>query len=358
MYPVDNELFSEPLIDYLKDRGWTVMESEPDIAVLRKLLDDQEEEIVLPKDRTYVDYHQRIQEAIQYLAKQEHSSVREIIEEVLLQKWDVLRIRIRGERIGSGCIPYLDKGIIEEGVRKVLFAAARSVRDPKPYFKRLYSAAAEQWMNKCRSAVPEAGSYILTLRLPLEKDSEDLPFSRRVAEYLMKSLGKLIELSEKADFLDEKEEFRLNANLCLGLAEMKPDESPINFDFDMKWSSEIPVTDQIPAKVEIQDRHFPSIVRIGQKLKPQTEVNHDLFIGKVLTLHGEADEHGNMQGEATLTLLTDEPQTKAKILFGPEFYAIACDAHKQNQYVRISGVLLERPRCSDLKDISLFEIIK
>lgn len=358
MYHAENELFSEPLIEYLRNRGWILKESEPDIAVLRKFLDDGEEEIVLPRDRTYADYRQRIVEAIQFLARHEHSTEKDIIEGMLLQKWDVLRIRISGDRIGTGCISYLDKGIIEEGVRKILFASARSVHDPKPYFKRLYSVPAEQWMKKCRAVAALSGSYILTVRLPLEGDSEEPPFSRKVAEYLMTSLGRLIQLAQNADLSVENEEPHLNANLCLGLAEMKPDEAPIYFDFEMRWSSEIPINRNVPAKVEIQDHHFPSIMRIGQKLKPQTEVNQDVFVGKVLTLHGEADEHGNMQGEATLILLMDDQQTKAKVFFGPEFYSIACDAHKQNQYVRILGSLSEKPRYSDLKDVSLFEMIK
>jgi len=140
-------------------------------------------------------------------------------------------------------------------------------------------------------------------------------------------------------------------------AEMKPDDASINFDFEIKWSSEIPADSNIPVKVEIQDHHFSSIMRIGQKLKPQTEVTQNVFIGKVLTLHGEADEHGDMQGEVTLVLLTDEQQTKAKTFFESKFYVVACDAHKRNQYVRISGALSEKPRCFDLKDVSVFEVV-
>jgi hypothetical protein len=357
MYPAENELFSEPLIEYLKNRGWSQMESEPDIAVMRKIFGDQEEEIMLPRDRSYVDYHERILEAIQFLAQKEQRPEKYIIEDLLLPKWDVLRVRIKGDRIGSGCISYFDKGIIEEGFRKVLLASARSIHDPKSYFKRLYSASGEQWMKKCRSTVPELGSYILTVRLPLETDSEERPFSRRVAEYLMTSLNQLVELSEKPD-LSGKEDLFLNANFCLGLAEMKPDEAPIHFEFEMNWSDEIPVDEKVPNKIEIQDRYFPSIVRIGQKLKPQTEINKDLFVGKVLVLHGEADDQGQMQGEVTLTLLMDEQQIKAKVYFDSDFYSIACDAHKKNQYIRISGVLSEKPRYSDLKDVSKFEIIQ
>jgi hypothetical protein len=359
MYPANTELFSEPLIDYLGNRGWTLMESEPDIAVLRKIFMDQEEEIILPRDRTYADYRQRILEAIQFLAKHEQTSEEDIIGELLLQKWDVLRIKIKGDRIGSGCISYLDKGIIEEGMRKILFASARSVLDPKPYFKRLYSTNAEQWMRRCRAGAPESGSYVLTVQLPLQEDldHQEIPFSRRVAEYLMTSLGQLALLSEHSDLSVIKADPFLNANFCLGLAEMKPDDSPIHFDFEMKWSPEFPVKKNIPARIEILNHHFPSIMRMGQKLKPQTEVNQDVFVGKVLTLHGEADEQGNMQGEATLVLFMDEEQVRAKVFFGFEFYALACDAHKQNRYVRISGILSEKPRCSDLNDVSLFEVI-
>lgn len=359
MHHADTEFFSETLIDFLMKRGWSLMASEPDIAVLRKVISDQEEEIVLPIDRAYADYRQRVLEAIQFLAKQERCSQRDIIDELLLQKWDVLRIRINGDRIGQGWISYLDKGSIEEGVRKLLFASARFVSDPKPYFKRLYSTSAEQWMKRCRAGPAESGSYILSVQLPLQEDldSAEYPFSRRVTEYLMTSLSQLAELSEHPDLSTDGVDPFLNANFCLGLAEMKPDESLIHFDFEMKWSSEIPVKKNIPARVEIRDHQFPSIMRIGQKLKPQTEVNQDLFVGKVLTLHGEADEHGNMQGEATLVLFMDEQQAKAKVFFGSEFYSIACDAHKQNRYVRVSGILSEKPRCSDLKDVSLFEVI-
>ncbi len=359
MYHAEAELFSEPLIDYLRHRGWTLMESEPDIAVLRKFFDDHEEEIILPRDRTYVDYRHRIMEAIQFLAKYEHSSINSIVNELLLSKWDILRIRISGDRIGTGYISYLDKGIIEEGVRKVLLASARYVLDPKGYFKRLYSTSVEQWMKSCRAGTAESGSYILTVQMPLQEDLDNfkVPFSRKVTEYLMTSLSHLVELSKQPDLLDEKAELNLNANLCLGLAEMKPDEAPIHFDFEMNWSSEIPVRGDIPDKIEIHDHYLSSIMNIGQKLIPQSKENQDVFIGKVLTLHGEADEHGKMQGEATLVLFMDEQQTKAKVFFGSNFYSLVCDAHKQNQFVRISGVLSEKPRCSELRDVSLFEVI-
>ena len=358
MRSVDVELLSEPLIDYLSHHGWMLMDTEPDIAVLRKNFGGQyEEEIVLPRDRAYVDYDQRIVEAIRFLANLEGCSERDIVEELLPQKWDILRIRITGDRIGAGWISYLDKGNIEEGVRKILFAAARFVLDPRPYFKTFYSTPAEQWLKKCRAKPPESGSYILTIQMPLqEEDNQKIPFSRKVAEYLMISLQQLIECSERPDFSLNKES-SLNANLCLGLAEMKPDESIVHFDFEMKWSTGVPVNRKVPSKVELRNHHFPSIERIGQQLKPQTEISEDLFIGKVLGIDGKPDEYGNMQGEAIFSLFMVEQQIKAKAFLKPEFYKIASDAHIQNQYVQIYGNLFEKPRCSDLKDVSLFKII-
>ncbi len=358
MYHAENEIFSEPLIEYLKHKGWELMESEPDIAVLRKLFDNQEDEIVLPRDRSYVDYHLRIKEAIRFLAGYEHTTEKGIIEELLHEKWDTLRIRISGDQIDNGSISFFNKRIIEEGMRKILLASACSVQNPKLYFKRLYSSTAEQWIKKCRSSADMSGSYILTVRFPLEDDSEDskMPFSRKVGEYLMTSLSSLVYLSEKPDLAINVQD--LNANFCLGLAEMKPDEASINFDFEMNWSSEVPLNETIPSKVLIEDRYFSSVVRIGQKLIPQAEVNQDVFVGKVLSLHGLPDETGNVQGEVVLILLVDEQQTRAKASLKSEFYSQACDAHKRNGYVRISGALSEKPRCSDLKEISHFAILE
>jgi hypothetical protein len=173
MHPADAEFFSEALIDYLKSRGWSQMESGSDIAVLRKEGIDQEEEIVLPKDRTYADYQQRVQEAVQCLAKHEGRLAGEIIKELL----------------------------------------------------------------------------------------------------------------------------------------------------------------------------------------PRSDVSQEIFVGKVINLQGKADEQGTMQGEATLALFIDDKEIKAKAVFASEFYSLACDAHKQNHYVRISGTLSEKPRGSGFKDVSSFEII-
>jgi hypothetical protein len=139
---------------------------------------------------------------------------------------------------------------------------------------------------------------------------------------------------------------------------MKPNEAPINFGFEMSWSAGIPLNGSIPSKVMIDDRCFSSVIRIGHKLMPQAEVNQDVFVGKVLSLHGLPDDTGNMQGEATLILLLDEQQTKAKAFLGSEFYSQACDAHKHNNYIRISGILSEKPRCSDLNEISHFAILE
>jgi hypothetical protein len=347
MSHADTELFSEPLIEYLQKLDWHLALSEPDIAVLRKEIDGQEEELLLPIDRRFADYQQRVLEAIWALAKYERISEKSILEDLLFQQWDVLRIRITGEKIGVGFIPYLEKTVIEENVKKVLLAAASYVAEPKPYFKRLRPST--EWITQCRAGVAEPGSYILTIQMPLQKsDLFEPPFSRRVAEYLMGSLGKLVEPG------DAKE--GLNANFCLGIAEMKPDATPIQFDFEMKWSPLLPVQPHIPSKVAIQDHHFASIAAFGQKLIPQSRENQDLFIGKVQVLHGEPDDDGRMQGEATLVLFVDDQPIKATGFFGPETYAQVCDAHKANRYIRIFGMLSEKARCSELKNITSLEI--
>lgn len=63
----------------------------------------------------------------------------------------------------------------------------------------------------------------------------------------------------------------------------KPDEASINFDFEMNWSSEVPLNKAVPSKVLIEDRCFSSVVQIGQKLMPQAEINQDVFVGRVWT---------------------------------------------------------------------------
>jgi hypothetical protein len=87
------------------------------------------------------------------------------------------------------------------------------------------------------------------------------------------------------------------------------------------------------------------------------EATKNTFIGKVISLNGVENEDGHMEGDVIFSLLIDEESLKAKGFLKPEFYRDACDAHKDSKYIKISTILREKPRISDLDQISVLEVL-
>lgn len=354
------------ILKYFQSYDWQTAEPSPftDIAILRKNIHEEQEEILIPCDQSFADFHERILDAIVSLAKFENKILDDVISDLLSIGSDVLRLRISGSNVQRGIISFLEEMSIKEGLKKILSSVACQILDPRPFYKKLHRGEAEQLIRQCKIGQPENGSFIIKFYFPtldsnyVSKTSSECekPFARRVAEQLMISLQDLVSFIENkkpSDALASK----FNANFCFGLVEMKPSESLIDLDFQVSWSGEIPIDKSIPTHVRIRDTYIPTISSIGEHLKPQQEIKQSDFIGKITGLHGSENEEGKVEGDITLALLVDDESKKAKAYLGSAFYSQACDAHKNSKYVQISGLLKEKPRLSILEEVSHFEVI-
>lgn len=354
------------LFKYLNSFDWHENNSPAlkEIVVMRKTINDQEEEIVVPRNQEYADFKQRIYDALTILSRLENIDLNDIISDLSSADSDILRIRISGNSVENGNIPFLDEMAIKEGFKKMLSAVACQVIEPKPFYKKLHKSEAELLLRNCMTGQSEKGSYIIkfyfpsfdSVELPEMPKKNDKPFARRVAEHLMISLKDLVgRVETPADTNAINAPF--NANFCYGLVEMKPIESKIDIDFQISWSDEIPCDKSIPRKAKIFDSYLPLISKVGERMKPQQEITQTDFIGKITALQGSENETGLMEGDVILALLVDDESKKAKTYLTPEFYSHACDAHKKNKYIRVSGQLQEKPRLSILQEVSTFEIV-
>ncbi len=358
--PLPSSIQARQLIKYLKSYHWSMIDLPDitDIIVFRKLFGDKEEEIVVPNDLNFADYSVRILDVIHSLSKFENRNLNDIIEDLLTFSSDILRIKISGGNVGSGKISFLDEMTIKDGLKKVLSSAACQVLDPKPFYKKLHRTEAEQLLRNCQLGQPEQGSYIIKFYFPVldapgASMEKNKPFARQVAEHFMISLKNIVSAIQEENFqLIPK----LNANLCFGLVEM-PGDSRVDLNFQMSWSEEIPTNINTPREVIVYNNYMPAISKIGEVLRPQEGSTESDFIGKISTLSGSENEQGTIEGDVILSLFVDEDIKKAKALLPSKFYSEACDAHKKGNYVKVSGLLREKPRMSLLENICLFEVI-
>jgi hypothetical protein len=354
------------ILKYFQSYDWQLVEPSPftDIVIMRKNIREEQEEILIPRDQSFADFNERIFDAIDSLAKFENKVPDDIISDLLSIGSDVLRLRISGNNVQRGIISFLEEMNIKEGLKKILLSVACQILDPRPFYKKLHRAEAEQLIRHCKIGQPENGSFIIKFYFPsldsnyVSKTSSksEKPFARRVAEQLMISLQDLVNFIENKKLSSEPHS-NFNANFCFGLVEMKPSESLIDLDFQVSWSKEVCIDRNIPTHVKIQDNYIPTISKIGEYLKPQQEITQSDFIGKITGLHGSKNEEGKVEGDITLAILVDEESKKVKAYLGAAFYSQACDAHKNGKYVQISGMLKEKPRFSILEKISNFEVV-
>ncbi len=355
------------LVRYLTSYSWAVINCPkfPDITIMRKNFGDREEEIVVPRNQSFADFPERIFDVIYFLSKFENRTIDDILGDLWAIESDVLRIRISGGCVGSGKIPFLDEMTIKDGLKKVLSSAACQVLEPRSFYKKLHRTESEQLLRNCQLGQSERGSYVIKFYFPilnstplqgtLPTDDNDKPFARRVAEHLMISLKNIVNSIDN-NMLPNALTPKVNANLCFGLVEMSGD-SKVDLDFQMSWSEEVLIDTTVPRKVTIHNNYIPMISKMGENLKPQQEVTQNDFIGKISTLSGSENEQGYVEGDIILILLVDEDTRKAKAFLDTKRYSEACDAHKNGNYVRISGLLKEKPRLNILEDVSSFEII-
>lgn len=352
------------LVKYLTSRGWSLLNSVKavDIAILQRTTNGKLDEIAVPRNQEFADYYQGISDAIRRIAFYEKRSIESVLNDLVTSHSDILRIRITGKNVEGGTIPYLDERAIKEGFKKALTASACYVVDPKPFYSKLHRTEAEQLLRNCRLGTSEIGSYIINVQIPLndpkyQDEDSGKPFARRVSEYLMKSLNRIIASVEQQNMENSSHASELNANLCFGIVEMNIGDNKSNLDFQMAWCSDIPVEADVPTKVTIYDNYIPSITKLALKLKPCKEATQSTFIGKVTSLNGLENEDGEMEGDVIFSLLVDEESLKAKGSLKSTFYRSACDAHKDSKYIKISAILREKPRISDLDQISVFEVL-
>jgi hypothetical protein len=82
------------------------------------------------------------------------------------------------------------------------------------------------------------------------------------------------------------------------------------------------------------------------------------FLVRVDVLGGsEVDIQGRRYGEVALSIiLGDDEIVRARAILDPQQYAVANEAHMQNRYVVVTGILDRSNRLSTVRDVTGFEL--
>ena len=178
----------------------------------------------------------------------------------------------------------------------------------------------------------------------------------------MRSLSRMVGAIE-ADtvpnlFEDAPQEPVISANLCEALLQMQPEDENSRLDVKVSWATALPPLAPVPGVVRIKHEYFPIIGDISKKLRPAQAPAGALFVGYVVTLSGQPDKDGQMQGEATLVVVYEEQMQLVRVDLSEPQWHVAHAALGTHAIVRIKGIFHRGTRVHRITDISEFSQVQ
>ncbi|MHC0063349.1 hypothetical protein ACWATR_10525 [Nostoc sp. UIC 10890] len=261
---------------YLEIQGWKEQRQINDIASVWTLEIAQggNVEILLPLNPEFRDFSARMREVLQNLEIVENRSQLEIITNLKTPLAEIVQISVNHSEIINGSIPISQGVQLFESAKKLMWSAASSAVQPKPYFKGGSFSEVTDYMQKLRLGHTKEGSYVLTIISPLKVDnyqSEDC-FERKVTRTLFQALNIISlaheqKLSERESVLDEAIEEGVSANLCDALSHMINNDNDPNLSFNLTCSKTLDHPSNIPLEIKLNKQLLSVITEVKNKLK-------------------------------------------------------------------------------------------
>ncbi|MEH2349342.1 MAG: hypothetical protein V7K55_15400 [Nostoc sp.] len=261
---------------YLETQGWKEQRQINDIASLwtLELAQGDNVEILLPLNPEFRDFSARMGEVLQNLEIVENRSQLEIITNLKTPLAEIVQISVNHSEIINGSIPISQGVQLFESAKKLMWSAASSAVQPKPYFKGGSFSEVTDYMQNLRLGHTKEGSYVLTIISPLKVDnyqSSDC-FERKVTRTLFQALNIISsaheqKLSERENVLNKAIEEGVSANLCDALSHMINNDNDPNLSFNLTCSKAIDHPSNIPLEIKLNKQVLSVITEVRNKLK-------------------------------------------------------------------------------------------
>lgn len=345
---------------YVESTGWTPIRNlRGDISVYRRR-DSMSVQIQIPEDKEYADYGLRMAEVIMTLSKVDDRSPADVLTDLLIPASDIFKIRKHAPNTASGTVPLEEALDFYNGVEQAFLSSADAVMSPQKFYKRHYKNA-RKFAASCRLGQSERGSYVSTIICPLDMDLEkegglelaveqaNDSYPRQVTKLFMDFTRTLIRAAERnaiGQILDAQSvQTSLSANFCTAIAKMEPYGNESMIEIKPFWSKAFPIHEErFLQPIEIKKEYFPIIKQLAGQLRPPNEPVVLQLVGKVDALEGEPDQDGEMNGNIRFRFEHDNEVRLAKIFLTPRDYAKACDAHRDDTNVVVTGELKIDPK--------------
>ncbi len=362
---------------HLRSLGW-VFDGAYGLADVFCFPEEKQAEVLLPQRQDLSDFASRMFDLIQTLAVIHEKPPWDVLHELQSPDGDRLRYRAIAGSVRSGVIPLTNGLDLFTQAIKSMRAAACSVVQPRAVFMQMGFTQVDEFIKSCVLGQTEAASYAINIISPMtrvnkettmplfvEDHDEELfrlePFPRKVSISLMKGLSMVNKgiLGRSIDMIADSVNEGVSANLCEALTEMRPFGEQSSLDIEVSWSAARPVLPGAPPrKVSFRHQDFELIRRAGEKLRGDSVVRNAKIEGYILGLSSEFNFTEGERGTIKISRTDEQGAGLVKAKLGEADYARACDAHKNNQRVAITGKLFKDAsmKNAELREYLRFEV--
>lgn len=347
----------DALMGYLRSRGWLPINEFPRGDMPASVLMGKDEaEGMVPLRAEAKDYAWLVARLVNVVARLEDRPAQQVLSDLGQYRADVVRLRRTGRDDSS--IP-LAVGASLFGVVHNLMAAASlaAASQPRPSYSGRRPKQVTDFMQKALIGQTEPGSFVIRVVVPLphqiRSPQKDLfadspaatpdPFERRVTIRLMHALRAVRRallstmVENSLDPFQGEVEQGVSAELCRALSGIALDTESGGAEFSVSWGMAIPRRASEPVFFKESDL---SVLRQAADYLAETEPRNDFELeGYITQLSRGTNVPENEGGDITVAANVDDRVRKVKVQLSPGLYRLACDAHRQEKKVSLTGEL-------------------
>lgn len=345
-----SQLLPSVLRRYLATAGWEPSERKKAWR-FSKEMPAGDVYVDVPKNQDFADYERRVVELVQVLAAAEERSSREILLSLANPTADGLAFRFASSDTGSGTISVSDGCRIRHAQRRLLLSAAHSVVEPQAHHPRLSRTEAVAFLETCREAPSQHGSFVANIIIPVAPPVGQLPlddpFSRQVTSLLARALHEVSEAISTGD--DERllngARNGLSSNLLDALSDLHPPGQHGTLDVGFSWAPGRPAPGH-HRRVRFDHSFFPSMAEAARFLRETLPMPGTTVEGYFAGFERDPQDPSRPGEVALLATLDEYPGQTKKVYMtlSRSAYSDAWQAHKKAAKVRVTGTLIKEKR--------------
>lgn len=369
----------EEVATYLQVRGWNVVFRDAGGTAWAPGADDAEDapELWVPRSDSMRGYRNRIAHLVDTLSDIEGRSAAQILFEITHTLQDVQRIRTL-PRSESGTVNLADGTGTLAGIYKWVASAAASTAATQsgPLLSTRRPLTAENFMEQVKLAVPEPGSFVWKVAVPLANrdgeqtipfaESESRPelsgFNRRVTRTLYNASSAVLRACKTVDegesvlpAFDAVVSEGVTANFCEGLAETGGDRH-VPYEIGFAWASTVPAPETETLRFGgLQLEVIKQAAAEFRRVAPEPDVQ---VRGYIVRLSRESEQRPGVVTVAG-TLVGDSQEKFGHFGFElvSEDYAAALHSHEDHQIVVVQGDMVRRGNRKWLENVHGFRVL-